>query len=42
MRAAAVGSDPEEARVLCSFVCPGKADYGLLLRKNLDIIEKEG
>jgi Na+-transporting NADH:ubiquinone oxidoreductase subunit A len=32
----------EEDLVLCAFVCPGKADYGLLLRKNLDIIEKEG
>jgi Na+-transporting NADH:ubiquinone oxidoreductase subunit A len=32
----------EEDLVLCGFVCPGKMDYGLLLRKNLDIIEKEG
>jgi Na+-transporting NADH:ubiquinone oxidoreductase subunit A len=32
----------EEDLALCSFVCPGKADYGLLLRKNLEIIEKEG
>jgi Na+-transporting NADH:ubiquinone oxidoreductase subunit A len=32
----------EEDLALCSFVCPGKTDYGPLLRKNLDIIEKEG
>jgi len=32
----------EEDLGLCSFVCPGKTDYGRLLRKNLDIIEKEG
>jgi Na+-transporting NADH:ubiquinone oxidoreductase subunit A len=27
---------------LCTFVCPGKNDYGTLLRRTLDIIEKEG
>jgi Na+-transporting NADH:ubiquinone oxidoreductase subunit A len=32
----------EEDLALCSFVCPGKVDYGPLLRKNLEMIEKEG
>ena len=32
----------EEDLSLCSFVCPGKTDYGPLLRMNLDMIEKEG
>jgi len=32
----------EEDLSLCSFVCPGKTDYGPLLRKNLAMIEKEG
>jgi len=32
----------EEDLALCSFVDPGKEDFGSLLRKNLDIIEKEG
>lgn len=32
----------EEDLALCSFVCPGKTEYGPLLRKNLDMIEKEG
>ena len=32
----------EEDLSLCSFVCPGKTDYGPLLRKNLEMIEKEG
>ena len=32
----------EEDLALCSFVCPGKGDYGFLLRMNLDMIEKEG
>ena len=32
----------EEDLSLCSFVCAGKTDYGPLLRKNLEIIEKEG
>jgi Na+-transporting NADH:ubiquinone oxidoreductase subunit A len=32
----------EEDLSLCTFVCPGKINYGPLLRKNLEIIEKEG
>ena len=32
----------EEDLALCTFVCPGKTDFGLFLRKNLDRIEKEG
>ncbi len=32
----------EEDLALCSFVCPGKYDYGPVLRANLDQIEKEG
>lgn len=32
----------EEDLALCSFVDPGKEDFGSLLRKNLEIIEKEG
>lgn len=32
----------EEDLALCSFVCPGKYDYGPALRANLEIIEKEG
>lgn len=32
----------EEDLGLCTFVCPGKADYGLMLRENLTILEKEG
>lgn len=32
----------EEDLALCSFVCPGKYDYGPVLRANLDLIEKEG
>jgi len=32
----------EEDLSLCTFVCPGKVNYGPLLRKNLEIIEKEG
>ncbi|MFA7691390.1 MAG: NADH:ubiquinone reductase (Na(+)-transporting) subunit A [Candidatus Hydrogenedentales bacterium] len=32
----------EEDLALCSFVDPGKTDFGLLLRRNLEIIEKEG
>ncbi len=27
---------------LCTFVCPGKYEYGSMLRRNLTIIEKEG
>lgn len=32
----------EEDLALCTYVCPGKTNYGPLLRKNLEIIEKEG
>lgn len=32
----------EEDLGLCTFVCPGKYDYGVLLRDCLDTIEKEG
>ncbi len=32
----------EEDLALCSFVCPGKSDFGSILRRNLDLIEKEG
>ena len=32
----------EEDLALCTFVCPGKYDYGTVLRQNLDQIEKEG
>ncbi len=32
----------EEDLGLCTFVCPGKINYGPLLRKNLETIEKEG
>ena len=32
----------EEDLALCSFVCPGKQDYGEHLRKVLDQIHKEG
>lgn len=32
----------EEDLALCTYVCPGKVNYGPLLRKNLDDIEKEG
>lgn len=32
----------EEDLALCTFVCPGKYEYGPLLRDNLVIIEKEG
>jgi Na+-transporting NADH:ubiquinone oxidoreductase subunit A len=31
-----------EDLALCSFVCPGKNDYGAVLRVNLDQIEREG
>jgi Na+-transporting NADH:ubiquinone oxidoreductase subunit A len=30
----------EEDLALCSFVCPGKCDYGALLRSCLESIEK--
>ncbi len=32
----------EEDLSLCTFVCPGKNDYGPMLRKFLDWLEKEG
>ena len=32
----------EEDLALCTFVDPGKVDYGPLLRDNLERIEKEG
>jgi len=32
----------EEDLALCTFVCPGKQDYGPMLRRNLEMIEKEG
>ena len=32
----------EDDLALCTFVCPGKADFGVMLRRNLTIIEKEG
>ena len=32
----------EEDLALCSFICPGKNDYGAVLRVNLNRIEVEG
>ncbi len=32
----------EEDLALCTYVCPGKYEYGPILRDNLTIIEKEG
>lgn len=32
----------EEDLALCTYVCPGKTDYGPILRENLTLIEKEG
>lgn len=32
----------EEDIALCTFVCPGKYEYGPILRDNLTLIEKEG
>lgn len=32
----------EEDLALCSFVCPGKENWGFKLRLNLNVIEKEG
>lgn len=32
----------EEDLALCTFVCPGKSEYGPILRENLTKIEKEG
>ena len=31
-----------EDLALCSFVCPGKNDYGAVLRLNLEQIERTG
>ena len=32
----------EEDLALCTYVCPGKYEYGPILRDNLSRIEKEG
>ena len=32
----------EEDLALCTFVCPGKINYGPILRRNLETIAKEG
>ena len=32
----------EDDLALCTYVCPGKYDYGEILRQNLNTIEKEG
>ena len=32
----------EEDLALCSFVCPGKNDYATVLRRNLELIERDG
>ncbi len=32
----------EEDLALCTYVCPGKGDYGPMLRRDLTMIEKEG
>jgi len=32
----------EEDLALCTYVCPGKTNYGPILRKNLETLEKEG
>ena len=32
----------EEDLALCSFVDPGKTDFGPILRRNLELIQKEG
>jgi len=32
----------EEDLSLCTFVCPGKYEYGSLLRESLTTIEREG
>ena len=32
----------EEDLALCTYVCPGKYEYGPILRDNLTQIEKEG
>jgi Na+-transporting NADH:ubiquinone oxidoreductase subunit A len=40
-RSAALELD-EEDLALCTYVCPGKYEYGPILRDNLTRIEKEG
>ena len=32
----------EEDLALCTFVCPGKYDFGEILRRNLTQIERDG
>ncbi len=32
----------EEDLSLCAFVCPSKLEFGPMLRRNLNMIEKEG
>ena len=32
----------EDDLALCSFVCPGKTDYGPILRRRLEEIERDG
>jgi len=32
----------EEDLALCTYVCPGKYEYGPILRRNLERIEREG
>jgi Na+-transporting NADH:ubiquinone oxidoreductase subunit A len=32
----------EEDLALCTYVCPAKYEYGPVLRKLLDVIQKEG
>jgi Na+-transporting NADH:ubiquinone oxidoreductase subunit A len=32
----------EEDLALCTYVCPGKYEYGSILRDNLKLIEEEG
>ncbi len=32
----------EEDLALCTFVCPGKSEFGAMLRRTLTVIEKEG
>ncbi|MCE8522736.1 Na(+)-translocating NADH-quinone reductase subunit A [Ruegeria pomeroyi] len=32
----------EEDLALCAFICPGKKDYASVLRRNLDVIERDG
>ena len=32
----------EEDLALCTFVCPSKVEHGVNLRRNLNLIDKEG